>query len=157
MSIGLRSGRPVRCLLVAAAASLLLSSCSDGRSVEAFCDTYDSEKAAFQERYASVGQPSAGGDEAGKIFVDLLLAMQSLGDATVILTKLEEKAPEEISADMSAVTQSWKDMQGTMGDQVSNAFDPAGLLGSTMKGLLLAAQSNGSWTRVGKYIESNCL
>jgi hypothetical protein len=156
MSPRWRSGAAARCMIAAAATSLVVSACSDGRSVEAFCQTYDTEKQAFLERYASVGQPAAEGEEGAKILLDLVMAMQSLGDATVILTKLEEKAPEEIRVDMSTVVQSWKDMQGSMGDQASNAFDPQGLIASTMKGMFMAAQSNGSWTRVGEYIETNC-
>jgi hypothetical protein len=145
---------------VAAAACLVMAGCSGStaptRSVKQFCDTYNSEKSKFQSKYApleSGGTPKT----AGGILTDLLMGFQSLGDATVILTKLDKVAPDDIEPDVAAVLDSWKGMQGTLGDEASNAFNPQGLIGAMLKGMLASVESNGSWTRVGNYVQQHCI
>jgi hypothetical protein len=123
--------------------------------VKNFCDTYTSEKAKFQSKYASIEQ-QGGNQSSGAVLTNLILGLQSLGDAQVILTKLDKVAPNDIQPDVAAVLDSWKNMQSTLGDQASNAFNPAGLLGATLKGMLASAASGGSWTRLGDYITNNC-
>ena len=121
-----------------------------------FCSTYNSEKSKFQSQYGSLGQ-SGGTQSAGAALTNLMLGFQSLGDVTVILTKMDKTAPNDIEPDMAAVLDSWKGMQTTLGDEASNAFNPKGLVGAILKGLLASAESNGSWTRVSDYIQRNCL
>jgi hypothetical protein len=151
----------VRVVSTCAAGALVLAGCGasggDGpiRSVRTFCDTYASEKAQFLSRYSSIGE--GGASESGaQVLTDLVLGIQSLGDVSVILAKLDKVAPDDIEPDVAAVQASWKDMQGTLGDEASNAFNPTGLVGAMLKGLLLSAESNGSWQRVGVYIQQHC-
>jgi hypothetical protein len=144
-------------VLALGAAQLTACSGSDApqRSVQNFCDTYNSEKANFQSRYApleSGSQPQSG--EA--VLTDLIMGFQSLGDVTVILTKLDAVAPNDIEPDVAAVLDSWKGMQSTLGDEASNVLNPSGLLGAVLKGLLASVESGGSWDRLGNYIETNC-
>lgn len=147
--------------VAAALAALVLVGCGGNqepaRSVKKFCSTYNSEKAQFLSRYGSVGKSNGGSPTAGSALTDLLLGLQSLGDVTVIFTKLEKVAPDEIEPDMAVVLDSWKGMQGTLGDEASNALNPKGMIGVILKGLVASAQSNGSWTRVSDYIQHNCL
>jgi hypothetical protein len=144
---------------VATAAAVLLAACggSDGptRSVQKFCDTYSSQKTSFQSKYAPLesGDPQSG--EA--VLTDLVMGFRSLGDVTMILTKLDDTAPTDIEPDVAAVLDSWKGMQGTLGDEASNVLNPGGLLGAVLKGLLASVEASGSWNRVGDYIETNCL
>src|SRR4051812_43218995 len=72
------------------------------RSVQAFCDTYWSERAQFTDKYSGIGQ-SDGTDDGTKALEDLLLGIQSLGDVEVILTKLDNVAPNDIEPDVAAV------------------------------------------------------
>jgi hypothetical protein len=149
---------PIATALVAVV--VVLGGCSGSsvpsRSVKKFCATYNSEKATFQSKYSAVGQ---GGSAASgtQILTDLILGFQSLGDVSVILAKLDKVAPDDIEPDVAAVQASWKDMQGTLGDEASNAFNPTGLVGAMVKGLLMSVESNGSWQRVGDYVQHNCL
>jgi hypothetical protein len=155
---GRHYGKPIIAAL-ALTASLGLVSCSSSaptRSVANFCSTYNTQKSKFESQYSSIGQ--GGSSESGtQVLSDLILGFQSLGDVGVILTKLDAVAPSDIEPDVAAVQQSWKDMQGTLGDEAENAFNPTGLAGVVVKGLLMSVESNGSWTRVGNYIQTNCV
>ncbi len=140
-------------LVVVVVGPLLQACAGDGRSVEAFCSTYREEKEKFQDTYSGIGSNS---DDPDQVLTDLMLGIQSLGDVSVILDKLDKVAPEDIEPDVAAVKKSWDDMTAGMGDQASQALNPGGLLGGMLKGLILGAQSNGSWTRVGQYITDHC-
>lgn len=155
-----RAARFFAASVATAVTALVLGGCGNqepARSVEKFCSTYNSEKAQFLSRYGSVGKSNNGSPTARSALTDLLYGFQSLGDVTVIFTKLEKVAPDEIEPDMAAVLDSWKGMQGTLGDEASNALNPKGMVGAILKGLVASAQSNGSWTRVSDYIQHNCL
>jgi uncharacterized lipoprotein YehR (DUF1307 family) len=152
------SGARLLALVGAVSLTASLAGCGDHaptRSVEKFCSTYSSEKAKFQKQYSSIG--SGGSHESGaKVLTDLILGFQSLGDVSVILDKVDKVAPDDIEPDVSAVQQSWKDMQSTLGDEAGNALNPTGLVGAIFKGTLMSIESNGSWQRVGNYVQQNC-
>lgn len=142
-----------------AAAVLATTGCmGSGPTVEGFCSTYHKEKVQFTSKYASSGRPIAQNDPhaTAKIVVDLLMAVQSLGDAKVILQKLDDAAPKDIKPDMDTVLESWKSTQGTLGDEASHIFSPTSMFGDVIKGMLASVESNGSWQRVGDYITKNC-
>jgi len=151
--------RPMlRAIVAGIAATMALASCSGSdaptRSVKNFCDTYHSEKSKYQSKYAPLesGTPTS----ASGIVTDLLMSFQSIGDAEVILTKLDKVAPNDIEPDVSAVLDSWKSMKSTLGDEAGNILNPKGLVGVMLKGLIASAESNGSWTRLGEYVQKNC-
>lgn len=126
------------------------------RTAAGFCKTYTSEKTAFLNKYAALDKPSSTPQSGTQVLTDLVMGVQSLGDVTVILTKLDKAAPSDIEPDVSAVLASWKKMQDTLGDEAGHAFNPTGLVGDLLKGLLVGVESNGSWTRVGDYVSKNC-
>src|ERR1700722_18447419 len=146
-----------RVAVFCAAVALIVAGCGGPptRSVAAFCATYSSEKAQFQSKYAPLEQ-TTGPQSGTATLTDLLLGFQSLGDATVILTKLDKVAPDDIEPDVAAVLASWKGMQDSLGDEASNVFNPTGLIGAMFKGMLPSAESAGSWERVSNYISQNC-
>lgn len=131
------------------------SGASTTRSVKNFCDTYRSQKAQFQGKYASLESGATPTNAAG-VMTDLVMGLQSLGDVSVILQKLDAVAPPDIEPDVAAVLSSWKSMESTLGDEASNAFNPTGLFGTFVKGLLVSAESGGSWQRLGNYVQQNC-
>lgn len=126
------------------------------RSVKNFCATYTSEKAKFLRTYGPLESQPPANESASSVFSNLILGMQSLGDVSIIFDKLDKAAPDDIEPDVAAVRDSWKSMQGTLGDEASNAFNPKGLVGALLKGLLASAESGGSWTRLGQYVQTNC-
>jgi hypothetical protein len=139
---------------IALAASLSGCSSATARSVSNFCSTYHSEKAKFQAKYAPM--ESSNPQNLGGTLINLMMGFQSIGDGTVIFTKLNKVAPDDIEPDVKAVLDSWKGMQSTMGDEAANAFNPTGMLGAMFKGILASMESQGSWTRVGDYIQTHC-
>ena len=141
-----------------AAAPALTACGGPTRSVAAFCSTYRDEKAQFLKRYASTGQPIASNDPQAlsKSLKEIMMGLQSLGDGTIILTKLDKVAPEDIEPDMAAVVESWKSMQKTMGDEAGHITNPGGLLGDIVKGTIAAVEANGPWTRVSDYTSQHC-
>ncbi len=156
------SRRQLASIAVIAACAVSVAGCNapgnaaPTRSAKNFCDTYSSEKAKFQSKYAPLERQSNGNQSSAAVLTDLVMGLQSLGDAQVILTKLDAVAPSDIEPDVAAVLDSWKSMQGTLGDEASNAFNPSGLIGAMVKGMLVSAESGGSWTRLGDYITQNC-
>ena len=128
--------------------AVLLAACAQPRSAEAFCATYRSEKASFLATHGS----RPGGD----VLLQLASALQSVGDAGVVLDKLERVAPDEIDADMVVVRYSWNEIANSMGDQAREALHPTSVLGILLKNLLLSARTSGSWNRVGTYITTYC-
>jgi len=124
------------------------------RSAAKFCSTYHSEKAKFQAKYTPMESSSP--KDLGGVLTNLMMGFQSLGDGTVIFTKLDKVAPDDIEPDVKAVLDSWKGMQDTMGDEAANAFNPGGLIGTMFKGMLASIESQGSWNRVGDYIQTHC-
>lgn len=148
-----RAALAVVCLL---AAVPVLQSCSDEkdeRTVENFCATYADQKKEFLARYESI-DPNA--TDGTTVLTNLILGIQSLGDVTLIFQALDKVAPDDIEPDVAAVLKSWEGMQSTLGDEAENAFNPGGMIGAMLKGLLMSIQSNGSWTRLGQYITDNC-
>lgn len=140
------------CLVVCALAALVTACGGPKRSVAAFCSTYHSEKQQFLTRYGNLGTSS----DNNSLLTDLVEGVQSLGDVTVILTKLDKVAPSDIQPDMDTVLNNWKQEQSTLGGEVGHAFSPTSVLGDLGKGLFQAAEANGSWTRVGDYINQHC-
>lgn len=128
------------------------------KTAATFCATYNEEKRTYLQKYESLSTPIAEDDpQAGsKILVNLFMGVQSLGDVTVILTKLEKAAPDDIQPDVAAVLESWKKSQETIGEGASQAFNPKGMVGVLLKGMFASIASNGSWTRVGDYVNENC-
>jgi hypothetical protein len=129
------------------------------RSEQAFCSTYATEKSQFLQKYSDLSQPiPTTGPDGGlsTALSDIVQGVQSLGDATVILTKLDKVAPSPIEPDMDAVLASWKQEQDTLGDEAGHAFDPAGALGDVFKGIFQSIESEGSWERVNAYIAAHC-
>lgn len=156
------TGKRVGCAVwVLAAITVATTSCGiagETKTAASFCKVYVAEKTNYLKRYAPYEKAIAPNDpKAGaKALTAIVMGVQSLGDVTVILTKFEKAAPDDIEPDMAAVLDSWKKMQDTLGSEASHAFDPKGLLGDVVKGALVGAMSNGSWTRAGEYITKNC-
>jgi hypothetical protein len=141
--------------LVATASVAACGSNAPTRSITSFCNTYNSEKAKYENKYSSLASGSTP-QNAGEIVTDLVMGFQSLGDAVIIFDKLDRVAPMNIEPDVAAVRDSLKNIEGTMGDEASNAFNPQGLLGAVFKGVLSSLESGGSWTRVGNYVQRHC-
>jgi hypothetical protein len=137
-------------LALAVVMAILITACAPQRSVEAFCDSYDTETARLTDKYEQrfenldEGEPLAG----------LLMATGSLaegmGDAVVLFDKLESVAPDDIRYEVAAVRDAVQDQVDAMG---SAASDPWAALGA---GLMSGFSVQGSADAVDRYIRDNC-
>jgi hypothetical protein len=110
---------------------IALCSCSGGssRSVDAFCDELNEGAAALDERTATAG------DDLGAQFE---LVVANIGDFTRLLHRLDERAPDEIRTDMSAVIEQWDAQVERTGDL---ANDPLGALAAALMQSVMTAPS----------------
>ena len=135
--------------LAPALAALALSGCADGRSVEAFCTTLDSETRRLGEKYqaeADYVEARAGGVEG--LFIAAGTALEAQGDIVALFDRLTDVAPSEIQADVEAV-------HGVLEEQVEaiRSGDFIAMLSSSTLGAL---QVSGSAERVDEFILTNC-
>lgn len=146
--MGLRN-RVVGIVLFIALASGLLTACSSPRSPEAFCETYETEKAAFIEKYS--GSTNVSKDASlDQVLGALFSGLASLGDAVVIFDKLDKVSPDDIEPDVARVRDSLQKQIDSAGDMASNP------LGGLAAGLLTAGTSTGSWQRVSDFVTVHC-
>lgn len=132
---------------------LLLSACGSGRSVEAFCDTYWSEKEAYLAKYdkAASDLDAAGQQDAlAGLLGGTAMMAQSLGDVVVMFDKLDKVAPDDIQPDVAVIRDSMQSQMDSASDMVSNPF------GALIGGLFQGLTTGGSWQRVNDYVVVQC-
>jgi hypothetical protein len=130
-----------------------LTACSSGRSVEAFCSTWQTETTAFANKYQEASDNMAAtseDDPIGSLLGGTLALTQSVGDVIIVFEKLERVAPEDIEPDVTAIRDSLESQRDSAGDMFDNPL--GALAGSLFQGLT----TGGSWQRVGEYVETNC-
>lgn len=129
-------GMRLTALTVAVAASaVMLTGCSAGRSIEAFCNTMEEHKEAYLEQMDAAQGAGLGG---------LLTAVSAVGDLKTMWKELAEVAPEDIRSDVESVSETWQ-------KQEDNAAS-GDWLASIATGLL----NSGSMSRVDSYVRENC-
>lgn len=135
--------------LVLAVVGLGVVACS-GRSVDAFCSTYQEQKAAYLARYGNAGQQADSGDPAADLLGSAVQLGSALGDIVIMFDKLSKVAPDDIEPDVSAIHDSLqKQIDGASGA----VKDPLGTIGG---GLLQGLTTIGSWQRLEDYVVANC-
>jgi hypothetical protein len=126
--------------LVAAAC---LQGCGQERSAEAYCEAFYAKAAPIRQAYVDADPEK---DPLGA-FVTL---MSAPGDMVSILDGMTDHAPDEIKSDTAEVRDSFKDLQDSMGDALS---DPLKAIGS---GLASSLSSAGAYQRVDGYLAQHC-
>ena len=79
-----------------------LTACSSGRSVEAFCSTWETETTAFANEYQEAGDNVAAASEddpLGALLGGTLALTQSVGDVIIVFERLQRVAPADIQPD----------------------------------------------------------
>jgi len=131
------------------AIALVASSCSDGRSVEALCTTFEEETDRLNEKYNE--RAALVDSQEGLLGLGLALGslLEAQGDLVVFLDRLERAAPEEIAPDVAAV----RDAVRKQADATTNG-DPLQML---LEGAVTAFQISGPAGRVDTYLRENCV
>lgn len=130
-----------------------LTACSSGRSVEAFCSTWETETTAFANEYQEAGDNVAAASEddpLGALLGGTLALTQSVGDVIIVFERLQRVAPADIQPDVTAIRDSLESQRDSAGDMLNNP------LGALAGGLFQGLTTGGSWQRVGEYVEANC-
>jgi hypothetical protein len=129
----------------------LLPGCGTQRSVAAFCDVYVKQKQTYLAKYNAVQDDiSKEQDALTAALKGLSGSMAAMGDAARIFDALDKVAPDDVEPDVAALRDYFQKMVDSAGGSVK---DPAGtLLGNLVGGLAV----QGSWDRVGKYVQKNC-
>lgn len=127
------------------AATLLLvvslSSCSDGRSTEAFCDELDRGVAAMSSN------TQASGDDLEDL---LLLIVGNAGEFSRMVNRLSDVAPDDIQTEMETVAESWNGQAEMLESVASNPF------GAIAAGILQSILDSGSYQAVDQFALDNC-
>lgn len=141
--------RAIRLITLAAGIPFILTACS-GRSVDAFCATYDEQQAAYLARYGQ-GDPGDGsGGPVANVFGSLGTITSALGDVVIIFDELSKVAPDDIESDVSAIHDS---LQAQLDGAAAAAGDPLRALAA---GFFQGMATSGSWERVGQYVVTHC-
>jgi hypothetical protein len=130
---------------------VVLGGCGDGRSIEAFCGTVETEGQRLSDKYeARFSATDPEEDPLGSLLFGLGSLAEGLGDAVVLYDRLEKVAPEEIRPEVAAVRDGLQQQVDAMSNSAS---DPLGALGA---GLFGGFAMQGSMSRVDAYIVSHC-
>ena len=133
--------------LVVAGAGLV--ACGSTRSVEAYCTAMEKHKARYLQAMGQANSEISGGDVGGAL-TGLAGGVAAIGDLSQMWDELADVAPEEISADVAKVRDSYADGLAASKNSMS---DPLGAIGSQLIGGMLAS---GSMSRVDAWTRQNC-
>jgi hypothetical protein len=121
---------------------LLLSACSSGRSVQAFCGELD-------QGMRDLNAAAQASMETDDLLMGLMGIAGSLGEYQRLLERLADVAPEEIQQDMEVV-------RDTVGDQLDVGAAASDPLGAMISSFGQAMMNQGSFDRVDQYARANC-
>lgn len=144
------SGAGVRRRLLLSAVSTalvlpMLAACSEGRSVEAYCDTMYEHQDRFEQTMAQAADAAASGTFDGAL-EGLAGAAGAVGDLQQMWSDLADAAPEEIRADVESIRDTYARQFERAED---GASDPLGVLAGSIADSLFnwgAASRVDAWT-----------
>ncbi|MBS1837542.1 MAG: hypothetical protein JST64_07575 [Actinobacteria bacterium] len=141
----------VAAAIVAATVALLLPGCSQPRSVDAFCGTFESQAKDLVSKYSGrLSSLDYQNNPLKTLLVGAGSAIEAQGDLAVLFDHLDAVAPDEIEPEVAAVRDMYKRQLDTA---EKAAGDPIGALAG---GLVSAVSSMGSYEKVQKFITANC-
>lgn len=127
----------------------LLSGCSSGRSVDAYCGVLEKHKDRYVTAMAEATDVMGAGSLEG-LLGGMTQAISALGDLNTMWAEASKVAPEEIATDVEAVAETFEKQQELVQDMID---DPLGaLVGGLSGGLTNAA----AMQRVNDYTIDNC-
>lgn len=140
--------RAIPAMLLATTAAVSLTACGssgDERSPEAYCRAFYEKAAPIRQSYVDADK-NMSADPVGGI----LKLIRAPGDMEAIFAGMVDHAPDDIRSDTEQVRDSFKKMQDTEGDALSNPLLAAG------KGIINSLTSAGSFDRVDAYLGRHC-
>jgi len=136
----------IAALACAAVGITALTACGgEERSPDAYCRAFYTKAAPIRQGYIDANESLE--QDPLSAFVKIVSAP---GDMVVIFDGMVDHAPDDIRSDTEEVRDSFKEMQDSMGDAISN---PLGALGGS---LVRSLSSAGSYQRVDAYLNQHC-
>ena len=133
---------PFRLICIICAVGLLpIASCSEGRSIAAYCTEVEKGATLLDERTSSTPKDAA--SQVEMIFLNI-------GDFTSLLNRLVNVAPEEIASDLELAANTWNQTA----DLAADAMDKP--IRTLTKVLALSAMSAGAAKNVDQFTSDNC-
>ncbi|WP_159620915.1 hypothetical protein [Ruania rhizosphaerae] len=130
---------------VLAVSTAILTGCSDGRSVGAFCEVHDTHR----DRYLASMDVANGNLESDPV-LGLLQGGSAIADLANMWHELAEVAPEEIRSDTERVAELWDAQSEQAAESVG---DPLGGLAGILQ---TALTMSGPLNRVDEFVIENC-
>lgn len=115
-----------------------------GRSVAAYCRTWQEEGTKLRNRQIAAQNQG----ESGDIFGPITAAMGAPGDLAAFFDKLEKVAPDEIEPDVKRYRDAW--------DKIADSYEHGGWLEMLMTQAAVAAQVKGVESRIDTWTQTNC-
>lgn len=138
-----------RKIVSALVAVVLASGCSDGRSVEAYCEVLESENQRIRDKYSDRFD-GAGEDPLADLVVGVASLLEAQGDIALLTERLAERAPEEVRLEHEAVAEFTREQADSAADAVT---DPLGALAGAVVG---SFTNSGNVRTVDRYASENC-
>lgn len=147
----MRTGPRFMLSVTVISALLSLSGCGQSRSPEAFCHVYIDHKRDYLTKYSAAANSINNDSDSFTALVGAVsMTAQSMGDLESMFDALDKVSPDSIEPDVAIIRDQLKQSIDSMSGA---ATDPLGtMLGSLMSGLA----HQGSWQRVGTYVQENC-
>lgn len=130
------------------------SSSSPARTVDSFCSTYKSDKAAYLSKYNAESGSLQKSDGLTQLLGLTGMSFQMLGALVDMFSDLDKVAPNEIETSVAAVRDSLKKEENQMAGE--NPTSLGSILTTMLGGLQNSLESSGDWTAVGNYVQTNC-
>lgn len=134
-----RVRRMATALTLALLSSLVLASCSSGRSTEAFCDKLGSEQERISGQFEEVTDAARGSEDPLEgLLAGLGGSIQAMGELQTYFRELSAVAPEEIRIEMEQITEAFDEQMDAASGAAS---DPLGALaGSLFNSIAISGQ-----------------
>jgi hypothetical protein len=134
------------CVSAVIAAVFYVAVIRDGRSVEAYCETWAAESQRLQQRWAEQGGAL---QQTGNPLPALGMIAGAPRDLASLYDELEKVAPDEIQPDVVVLRDAYQQLANSMG----SATDP---LGFGLSGLMIGLSTMEAERRVNEYTRTHC-
>lgn len=121
----------------------------DERSVEAFCDTIESEQERILDQFDAAGG-NAEVDSFESMLAGLGASVQAIGELRTYFEKLAKVAPPEIQTEVEIVAREYDQMLDDVADAVDNP------LGALVSGVMSSVEISGPVNTIDEYAVDNC-
>lgn len=139
----------------------VLLSCTSGRSTEAYCSSFESSVKDLRGKYMERAETiRSNQDPMLAILLMFGSVVEAQGDLVAMFDRLEKKAPDEISAETTAVRDSLKSQLESTGKSLDatlkDPLDPTSPMTGLGSSIVSGLANMGAYNKIGHFIQENC-